>query len=143
MSYTPSAPDLKTELADRIRSHRKNRDNGGRYFSPHVKVREEAGRFTAAGEAEVTVEALVSFSTKYVYDNPGSHDEHRIAVGAVAKCHGNGCVAPDFEKNHAGHWLLEDDADKTAESSLPLVQAAREWAQSHAEKCRAQPYTGR
>ncbi|GHD70310.1 hypothetical protein GCM10010317_077360 [Streptomyces mirabilis] len=141
MSYIPTAPDLKPRIADTIRAHRKRRDNGGKWFTPNVKDREEAGQFNTAGGALILVEAVVEFTAKYVYAPPSSGEEHRIEVGAVAKCHGNGCTGPEFEQTYNNYWLLDEDADEAAARVMEPVQAAREWAQAHAERCRAQAYT--
>ncbi|MFI6658100.1 hypothetical protein ACIBL8_21555 [Streptomyces sp. NPDC050523] len=141
MSDIPTAPDLKAEIADRIRAHRKRHDNGGKWFTPNVKDREEAGRFTTVGGALVLVEAVVEFTGKYVYAPPSSGEEHRIEVGAVGECHGNGCTDPNFEETYNNYWLLGEDTDEAVTAALKTVHAAREWAQAHAEKCRAQAYT--
>lgn len=139
----PTAPDLKTRVADRIRDHRKSRANGDRWFIAHRTAREEAGRFTTAGGALVTVDALAAFSQRAIWgsvDHPDGY-EHRINVSAEAKCHGNGCTDPELRRDDTGYFLLDADADVTAEAVLPYVHKAREWAQAHAEKCRAQAYT--
>ena len=144
MSYIPTAPDLKTEIADTIRRHRKSLANSK--YATHSGInREEAGRFTAVGGALVTVQAVVAYVSKAVWGSadPGDGYERRIEVGARATCHGNGCTDPEFRQDDTGYFLLDADADVTAEAVLPYVQAAREWAQSHAEKCRAQAYTDR
>lgn len=143
MTYIPTAPDLKAEVADAIRAHRKRRDNGGKWFTPNVKDRQEAGRYTAVADALVTVTAVTSFTANAVWGSADPVDgyEHRVEVGAVANCHGHGCIDPEFTATHSGHWRLEDDADRPAVRAVELVQKAREWAQAHAEKCRAQAYT--
>jgi hypothetical protein len=150
MPYIRIAPNLKIEIADVVRRHRKLlADWPGRFGSRarHEGAdRYEAGRFTTAGQAEVSVEAVLDYRVGYIYNPPNSansQEERRIHVSAEAKCHGYGCVEPDFDQGHGPYFLLADDADVTAEALVPLVQAAREWAQEHAEKCRAQPYTGR
>lgn len=143
MFTIPTAPNLADEIADQIRRSRKQRDSGNNFVNYRGNTSEEAGRFTTAGDALVVVEALVTYSTGYIYNPPNSHDEHRVQVSAVAKCHGHGCTNPQHEQPTSPTFLLEDDADKTAQAALPLVQAAREWAQDHAEKCRAQAYNGR
>lgn len=143
MTYIPTAPDLKSRIADLIRRYRKAVDNGDmRNSLLDRRSREEAGRYTAVGGALVTVHAKVRHEEKYIY-NPSveSGYEQRIHVGAVAECHGNGCTDPIFEQDVNNHWLLNEDADEPAARVMGPVQAAREWAQAHAEKCRAQAYT--
>lgn len=142
MQTIPTAPDVKTEIADRIRAHRKRRDNGGKWFTPNVKDRQEAGRYTTVGDALVTVTAVTSFTANAIWGSAAPADgyEHRVEVAAIAACHGHGCTDPEFRRDDTGHFLLDADADVTAEAVLPYVQAAREWAQAHAEKCRAQAY---
>lgn len=141
--FIPTAPDVKTQVAGRIRSQRKSRDMGDRWFLPHRNAREKAGRFTTKGGALVLVEALAAFSQRAIWgsaDHPDGY-EHRIHVSAEAKCHGHGCIDPDFQQYDTGYFLLDADADVTAEAVLPYVHKAREWAQAHAETCRAQAYT--
>ncbi|HEY9370395.1 hypothetical protein [Streptomyces sp.] len=145
MSYIPTAPDLKLRVADLIRRYRKSVDNGDmRNSLLDRRGREEAGRYTTAGGALVTVHAKVRHEEKYIYNPPTLVGyEQRVHVGAVAECHGNGCTDPTFEQNVNNSWLLHEDADEPAERVMESVKAAREWAQSHAEKCRAQAYNGR
>ncbi|NUS14088.1 MAG: hypothetical protein HOY69_22225 [Streptomyces sp.] len=142
MSYIPTAPDLKDELRDTIRAHRKSLTSS-KYATHSGSNKEEAGRFTAAGGALVTVQAVLTYISKAVWGSadPGDGYERRIEVSAVANCHGHGCTDPAFRAEDDGYFLLGADADVTAEAALPYVQKAREWAQAHAEKCRAQPYT--
>lgn len=144
MTYIPTAPDLAFEVAQTIRARRREiaaKADKGRSFYGSTD-RDEAGSFAAAGGSRVILHAFVR-SSEERKPGPVYGWEIQLRVGAAAKCHGHGCVSPDFEKQHDGHFLLQDDADVTAKAALPLVQAAREWAQEHAEKCRAQPYTGR
>lgn len=142
MSIIPTAPDLKNEIAETIRARRKATASDSRYSGRSVD-RDEAGRFTTLGDALVTVEALVTLNPTRILSGPdyGSW-EQRLEVGAVAKCHGHGCADPEFRMDISSYFLLSEDADKTAEYALPYVQKAREWAQAHAEKCRAQAYNG-
>lgn len=142
MSYIPTAPDLKPRIADLIRRYRKTVANGDlRNSLLDERSREEAGRYTTVGGALVAVHAKVRHEEKYIYNPPNSGEEHRIHVGAVAECHGNGCTEPSFEQDVNNYWLLHEDADEPAARVMEPVQAAREWAQAHAEKCRAQAYT--
>ncbi|WP_282790886.1 hypothetical protein [Streptomyces sp. CC224B] len=145
MTYIPTAPDLKFEVAQTIRACRRRiaaEAEKGRGFYGSTD-RDEAGDFVTAGKSQVSVHAFIRASEERKSGGSIWERELRVRVGAVAKCHGHGCVSPDFHDQHDGHFLLGDDADVTAEAAVPLVQAAREWAQAHAEKCRAQPYTGR
>ncbi|WP_406123007.1 hypothetical protein OHQ89_12540 [Streptomyces canus] len=142
MSYIPTAPDLKVELADTIRRHRKSLTTS-KYATHSGANKEEAGRYTTVGNSLVTVQAVLTYISKAVWGSadPGDGYERRIEVGAVANCHGHGCTDPKFSSDATGHFLLGADADVTAEATLPHVQKAREWAQKHAETCRAQAYT--
>ena len=144
MSYIPTAPDLKDELRDTIRAHRKYLATGSKYATHSGSNKEEAGRFTAVGGALVTVQAVLTYISKAVWGSadPGDGYERRIEVSAVANCHGHGCIDPEFRAEDDGFFLLAADADVTAEAALPYVQKAREWAQKHAETCRAQAYKG-
>lgn len=144
MSYIKTAPDLKPRVADLIRRFRKAVDNDTlRNSLLDRRGREEAGQYTTVGGAIVEVHATVHHSEKYSYSPPNSGEEHRVEVGAVAECHGNGCTDPNFEQTVNNYWLLmTEDADEPAARVMEPVKAAREWAQAHAEKCRAQPYTG-
>jgi hypothetical protein len=142
MSYIPTAPDLKVELAETIRAHRKSLASS-KYATHSGSDKEEVGRYTTVAGALVTVQAVLAYTSKAVWGSADPSDgyERRIDVGAVANCHGYGCVDPKFRADHDKHFLLADDADVTAETVLPYVQKAREWAQTHAETCRAQAYT--
>ncbi|MEU5108198.1 hypothetical protein AB0H07_39075 [Streptomyces sp. NPDC021354] len=143
MPYIPTAPDIKTKVADTIRARRKKASDLNAYIRFGTD-RDEAGRYTTVGGALVTVEARVHSSEHRSWaGNVPNGYEQRVEISAVAKCHGNGCPSPDFMKEHSGYWPLDDDADKAADAIVPLVQQAREWAQKHAEKCRAQAYDGR
>lgn len=143
MSYIPTAPDLKIQIADRIRRYRKDVDNDNLRNSLLDRTgREEAGRYTTVGGALAAVYAEIRHRERYVYDPPEFvGNEHRVEVAAIARCHGHGCTDPEFTATHSGHWLLKDDADVPAGRAVELVQKAREWAQAHAEKCRAQAYS--
>lgn len=142
MSYIPTAPDLKIEVAETIRAHRKESANSNSRIGSYGTYRDEAGRYTATGGALVTVHATTTIRNHYGIAGYSPAPAPLVEVGAVAKCHGHGCVDPEFTDKHADSWPLESDADVPAEAVLPLVQKAREWAQTHAEKCRAQAYTG-
>ncbi|MER5875493.1 hypothetical protein ABT119_06130 [Streptomyces sp. NPDC001910] len=143
MTHVPTAPDLEPRVADLIRGLRKTVDDGKlRGSLLNQKRSEEAGRYTTAGGALVVVHAKVHHVEKYVgLPTPGY--EQRVTVGAVAECHGNGCIGPTFQQEDKTIRLLHEDADETADRVTAPVQAARQWAQSHAEKCRAQAYSDR
>lgn len=143
MLYIPIAPDIAHEVAETIRARRKKASDLNSYDRMGTD-QNEAGRYTTIGGSLVTVQAIVRTSEhrSWIGNTPNGY-EQRLGIGVVAKCHGNGCTNPDFAKDHPDSWLLKDDADVPAEAVLPLVQKAREWAQAHAEKCRAQAYTGR
>lgn len=130
MSISQSAPHITDALAVEVREARRSRGN---HYTSHVV----AGRFTTLGGAVVEVRALLRFGTEQY---PGK--ARVVEGGASAKCLGHGCFDPGHEQ-FIGAFLLDDDADKTTEATLPLVQAASEWAQKHAETCRAMPYDGR
>lgn len=141
MSYIPTAPDITHEVAETIRARRKQASDLKAYDRMGTD-RDEAGRYTCVGGALVTVQAVIKSSEHRAWiGNTPNGFEQRVAVAAVAKCHGNGCIDPEFRRDDTGYFLLDADADVTAEAVLPYVQAAREWAQAHAEKCRAQAYT--
>lgn len=145
MSYIKTAPDLKPRVADLIRRFRKAASDGTLRHGPlDQRGREEAGRYVAVGGARVEVHATAHHSEEFIFvHGQAPTNEHRVEVGAVAKCHGDGCIDPEFEQTVNNYWLLmTEDADKPAARVMEPVQAAREWAQAHAETCRAQPYTG-
>ncbi|MFD9630088.1 hypothetical protein [Streptomyces violascens] len=145
MSRTFADSRLVEAIADHIRFHRKVIASGNRYVSAFGTRSEAAGRFGTVGDSTVLVEVQVRFTEKYVYMHvPGApRHEHRVQVGARAQCQGHGCIDPVHKTPDSAVFLLGDDADGTAETALPLVQKAREWAQAHAETCRAKPYTAR
>ncbi|MWA08789.1 hypothetical protein [Streptomyces sp. BA2] len=138
MPYTPIAPNLVEAIVGHIRYHQKNL--GARYHSEDYTEHETAGEMTTVGGATVEVMALVKFDKKYSY---GQDAERSVQVGATAKCHGWGCADPRSEESFGEAAPLDANGYDIAATAEPLVQAAREWAQAHAEKCRAQPYTGR
>lgn len=138
MPYTPTAPNLVEAIVEHIRYHQKNL--GARYHSEHYTERETAGQMTAAAGATVEVMALVKFEKKISY---GQDDQRSVQVGATAKCHGWGCADPRSEESFAEAAPLDVNGYDIAKAAEPHVQAAREWAQAHAEKCRSQPYSGR
>ncbi|WPO74005.1 hypothetical protein [Streptomyces sp. KN37] len=137
MPYINTAPSLLDAVIESISHHERNL--GRRYYSEHGTDRVTAGQFTAEGGATVEVTALVSFAKKVRY---GQDDERTVRVGASAKCHGWGCVEPSSEESFGEPVPLDAVVYDTAAAVEPHVQAARVWAQKHAETCRAQPYTG-
>lgn len=130
MPATQTAPDPARLVAELIRDARN-------WATSHFTSDETVGRFTTVGGATVEVRALAKIATKRY---PST--DRTVQVGAVASCSGHGCTNPLHEPPLTDAVPLDDDADKSAEAVTPLVQAAREWAQKHAEKCRAQAYTG-
>ncbi|EPH46870.1 hypothetical protein ABT390_33990 [Streptomyces aurantiacus] len=137
MPYIKIAPDATDLVAELIREH--HRARGGRYTIDHYTSPATVGRFATEGGATVEVRALTRFGLKRYPSREGI-----VQVGASALCHGHGCVDPQREELFAEAVSFDDGVtEEIAAAVLPLVQAAREWAQAHAEKCRAQPYTGR
>ncbi|WP_438489542.1 hypothetical protein [Streptomyces sp. S186] len=138
MPYIESAPAVLDVVAEVIRSHR--RSLGGRFATEYDSRCEVVGEFAAVAGATVEVRVVVNFSKKRLdYVQP---EERMVRFGAAARCHGHGCVEPEYQVPFTDdtEWDSDDLVDrKTAEASLPVVQRAREWAQSHAEKCRAKP----
>jgi hypothetical protein len=135
MPYINTAPDLTEGIVESIRYHQNNL--GARYHSGYGTDRRTAGQLTTVGGATVEVTALVKFEKKVRY---GQEDEHRVQVGASAKCYGWGCADPSSEESFGEALPLDANFYDTAATAEPHVQAAREWAQKHAEKCRAQDY---
>ncbi|MET9550563.1 hypothetical protein ABZY36_35460 [Streptomyces sp. NPDC006627] len=138
MPYINTAPSLEEAVIDSIKEHRRN--VGRRFYSEHGTDRVTAGQLTNVGGATVEVLALVKFAKKVRY---GQDDERTVQAGASAKCHGWGCVEPSSDESFGTEFDLDADVYEVAATAEPFVQAAREWAQAHAEKCRAQPHTGR
>jgi hypothetical protein len=136
MVYRPTPPAPADVVAELIQAHK--RQLGGQYSSEHYTSAEVVGEFTTVGAA--TVETKVQ--TKFVREVLGDR-QRTVAVGAVSKCHGHGCANPSDGESFISPVPLDTDRHDVASTVLPLVQAAREWAQLHAERCRAQPYTGR
>ncbi|MFD9072112.1 hypothetical protein [Streptomyces lasiicapitis] len=138
MPYTKTAPCLVDAVAEHIRYHRENL--GAPYHDERYTERQTAGQMTAVGGATVEVAALVKFDKK---NHHGQDAERLVQVGSAAKCHGWGCSDSRSEDTFGEAVPLDADVYTTAAAIEPLVQAARKWAQEHAETCRAQPYTGR
>jgi hypothetical protein len=135
MVYTPAPPTLADVVAETLDAH--SRQLGGRYSSEHYTQTEIVGRFTTVGEATVETQLLVKFERELLGERRRS-----VSVGAAAQCRGFGCTEPRSDKAFAAAVPLDTDRHDVAIAVTPLVQAAREWAQSHAERCRAQTYTG-
>ncbi|MFJ8676725.1 hypothetical protein [Streptomyces sp. NPDC093589] len=140
MPYLQTPPSVIEVVTDEFRTHR--RSFGGRYAMEHLTVRKTVGEFTAVAGATVEVQVLVHFSKKRpTYSQP---EERVVQFGAAVKCHGHGCTEPKHQVSSTPDTLWDDAEDlTTAEAALPGVQQANAWAQAHAEKCRARPYTDR
>ncbi|MFI7096723.1 hypothetical protein [Streptomyces lydicus] len=147
MPYINTAPSVTEAVAESINYDRKS--DGNLYHSDYATDRLTVGQFTTAAGATVEVRAIVQFGKEYptrngrpLYGEP----KHRvIQFGASATCHGYGCADPTHEVPLTDAVPLDSDktAEELAEGAKPAVQKAREWAQAHAEKCRAQAYGGR
>jgi len=147
MPYINTAPSVTEAVAESISCDRKS--SGNLYHSDYATDRLTVGQFTAAGGATVEVQAIVRFGKEHptrngrpLYGEP----KHRvIQFGASATCHGYGCADPTHEVSLTDVVPLDSDKcdEELAEGAEPAVQKAREWAQAHAEKCRAQAYNGR
>ncbi|MET7809807.1 hypothetical protein ABZT26_02970 [Streptomyces sp. NPDC005395] len=136
MSYQPTPPSPQDAVVGLIDGHQRNL--GARFHSEHQTSGDTVGRFTNVAGATVEVVALAKFSRDINGDRQRS-----VAVGAAAKCFGFGCATPDSGESFTGPVPLDDNKWDTAAGVMPLLKTAAEWAQAHAEKCRAQPYTGR
>lgn len=147
MPYINSAPSVTEAVAESIRCDRKS--SGTRYYSEYGTDRLTVGQFTAVGGATVEVRAIVQFGKEHpIRNGRPSYSEPKYQViqfGASATCHGYGCADPTHEEPLTAAVPLDSDkhAEELAEGAEPAVQKAREWAQAHAEKCRAQAYNGR
>lgn len=141
MLRTATAPDVTETVTDAIRGHRKylNDNHGSRYITFYYTTKEAAGRFSAVAEAVVEVELHIKFSQRANWRS----EENTVQFVGFAWCTGHGCIDPKHETLATEEFLLDADADETAPAALPLVAAARAWAQKHAETCRALPYNGR
>jgi hypothetical protein len=137
-----SAPDVTETVVEAIREHRKYLNSGSRSITEHHVGKEIVGRFSAVAEAVVEVGLHSKFSKRYG-EPPRFIEERTVQLEAFAQCTGHGCVDPEYKAPASEVFLLAADADKTAPAALPLVAAARAWAQKHAETCRALPYEGR
>ncbi|GES27893.1 hypothetical protein AB0G60_02775 [Streptomyces angustmyceticus] len=144
MPYISTAPSVIETVAESISYHRGA--TGSRYYSEYGTDRLTVGQFTAAAGATVEVRAIVQYGKerpsrngRTVYGEP----EYRvIQFGASVTCHGYGCADSTHEEPLAAAVPLDSEkyAEELAEGAEPAVQKAREWAQAHAEKCRAQAY---
>lgn len=147
MPYINTAPSVIEAVAEPIRYARKN--SGDQYYSEYGTDRPTVGQFTAAAGATVEVQAIVQFGKEHPIRNGRpiySEPKHRvIQFGASATCHGYGCATPTHKEPLTAAVPLDSDetTDDIATGAEPAVQKAREWAQAHAEKCRAQAYNGR
>ncbi|MFD3422662.1 hypothetical protein [Streptomyces decoyicus] len=142
MPYIQTPPTVHDVVIEGICNHRSSL--GGRYVMEHSNSRAKVGEFTAVADATVEVQVLTRFSLKR--PNYSKPEERVVQFGAAAQCHGHGCVEPQYETPFTpdSQWDSDEAEDhRTAETALPVVQKAKEWAQAHAEKCRAQPYNGR
>lgn len=144
MPYINTAPSVAEAVAESISYNRKA--SGTRYYSEYGTDRLTVGQFTAAAGATVEVQAIVQFGKERPSRNGRplySEPEYRvIQFGASVTCHGYGCADPTHEEPLSATVPLDSEkyAEGLAEGAEPAVQKAREWAQAHAEKCRAQAY---
>lgn len=137
-----TAPDLTETVTEAIREHRKYLNSGSRYIAEHHTSKEIVGRFSAVAEAVVEVGLHIRFSTRYG-EPPRFIEERTVQFEAFAQCTGHGCIDPEHKAPASKVFLLGADADEAAPAALLPVAAARAWAQSHAETCRALPYNSR
>lgn len=134
MTYIATARPVTDVVVDMLHEHHRSR--GGRFSSRHYTDRDTVGRFEGAAGATVEVHATAKFSTKRYPSEDGL-----VQVGAAVRCYGDGCPAPTHEEPLTEPVSVDDVSEDIAASALPAVQAAREWAQAHAEKCRAMAVT--
>jgi hypothetical protein len=117
-------------------------NSGSRYITEHHVGKEIVGRFSAVAEAVVEVGLHIKFSKRYGEPRASSKSARcswRPSPSALATA----ASTREYKAPASEVFLLAADADKTAPAALPLVAAARAWAQKHAETCRALPYEGR
>ncbi|MER6632250.1 hypothetical protein ABT301_29220 [Streptomyces sp. NPDC000987] len=136
MVYTPAPPDPTDVVTDLIDAH--VRQLGGQYSSEHYRLAEVVGRYTTVGGATVETKALAKFERNVLGDR-----QRTVAVGAAAQCMGHGCADPSSGESFVEPVPLDTNRHDVATAVLPHIQTAREWAQAHAERCRAQRYAGR
>jgi hypothetical protein len=130
MTYITSTPDVTEAICNQLRNYHRSR--GGRFFISHYTDQDTVGRFAGAGGAIVEVRVIAKFS-KERYPS----EEGLVQVGASVVCHGDGCPTSAHEEPLTEPVSVDGVSKDIAVTALPAVQAAREWAQAHAEKCRA------
>lgn len=134
MVYMPVPEDPQIVVAGLIDAH--VRQLGGTHSAEDYVANGTVGRFTAVAGATVEARALAKFERAFL------GDRRTVAVGGVAQCFGFGCATSSSGETFAAAVPLDTDRHDVAAQALPLIQKAREWAQAHAERCRAQRYTG-
>lgn len=135
MIYRPTPKDTLDVIVELINDHVRNL--GARFPTEHYTAHDTVGQFTNLAGATVEVRALAKFDRERFDDRKRS-----VAVGAAARCHGYGCAGPNSGDLFADAVPLDTNRWDAAAKAEPHLQKAREWAQAHAEKCRAQQYTG-
>ncbi|MGK5628428.1 hypothetical protein [Streptomyces sp. URMC 123] len=143
MLHPATAPDVTETVTEHIREHRKYLASDSRCILACLTEKETVGRFSAVAGAVVEAELHIRFGKRFGRGERWDAEEYTVQFAALAQCTGHGCIDSKHEVPATDVFLLYADADETAPHALPLVTAARAWAQKHAETCRALPYTGR
>ncbi|MFJ9810693.1 hypothetical protein ACIRTB_20940 [Streptomyces sp. NPDC101158] len=141
--YAQTAPDPIYTVAEEIRSHRRHLTSGRKLIDKRRTEDQIIGKFQGVASATVQADLQIVFSESRKKDGSPFDQNPVVKFAALVRCFGHGCPTPEHKVPATTELLLDADADETAPAALPVIAAARKWAQQHAETCRALPYTGR
>lgn len=123
---TPVARSIAEQIAAEVQKLT------GQWKGQPIEQRTEQHGAVQFGEFMNTAGARVSVELRIVA-GPG------VQTTAVATCSGFGCPGP-VHQVPTGNWVYGADHD---ERTREKRHEALEWAQAHAEKCRAMPNPGK
>uniref|UniRef100_UPI003F49110D hypothetical protein n=1 Tax=Streptomyces sp. CA-141956 TaxID=3240051 RepID=UPI003F49110D len=140
--YTKFAPSPVNTIPDEIRAQRRHLESGRNFLSTDHAVAIPAGRYQGVGGAVIEADLQVKFSRRRK-NGSFTEKEDVVAIAALVRCAGHGCPDQEHQVPATDPVLLTADADDATTAAQAPLDAARKWAQQHAETCRALPYTGR
>ncbi|MEU9703007.1 hypothetical protein [Streptomyces sp. NPDC047981] len=138
--HSQTAPNPIETVKDEIRDQRRHLSRGRTILSENRTDNHLIGKFQAVAGATVETDLNIVFSRRWKKVGL-TERENTVKFAATVRCTGHGCADPVHEVPATGEFLLDGDADETAPAAQPVIDAARKWAQQHAETCRALPYS--
>lgn len=141
MLRTTTAPNPNQTIANIINTHYNHLAADTPHTSPYYNRPAvlTLGRYATAGGAQVDVDLRVEFSIRRI----GPRDAWTVFQSTTARCTGHGCTTPLHEPPTGVVTPLGPAPNIIAMDGTEQATAVREWAQAHAETCRAMPYEAR